>query len=199
MSDKEQLHLSIRYGSLFTWGRPPLPAKVADQLAQLTCDLNIKTVLAVGVTSSTALTALGFGDPCRKIHVICPRGEWGAELAFDPDDFPELPTYDPYLPVDIIVTSDVPTRKHFDLVYIDNDEPFGVGEFEPERLARVILRAWSADVVVLGFCQGFSSPVRLRAELERLGFNFSEISGNSVNRETREAVTQMLAYAKCPS
>lgn len=196
MSDMPMPSLEIEYYSMFLWGRPPMPANVANHLAQLVCDQHVQSVLAVGVTSPTALAALGYSDPSRTIVVICPKGQWGEKYSNDEDDWP--PKFDPYLPVRIRTTADVLTRMHFDLVYIDNDFALD-DDFEPERLARAIQKSWTPKLVALGFCDGFQSPTRLFSELKKMGFNFSEISGKTKNCETRQTSTQMLAYALAPS
>ena len=191
--------LAIRFGSLFMWGRPPLPGDVADKLAQLVCDLKAKNVLAVGTHSATALTALGFGDATRTIYLVCPQGEWGEWYSYEGDEYPDLPNYDLWLDAKIFRTAEIPGKERsFDLVYIDKDYPLATNDIAPERIASIVHRVWSPQTVALGFCEGFYSPTRLRAEFERFGYAFTEISGQITNAETNQIITQSIAYAKRP-
>ena len=199
MSCDKHPHLAIRFGSLFMWGRPPLPEDVADQLALLACNLNAKKVLAVGTHSPTALTALGFGDATRTVYLICPQGEWGEWRLYEGCEDPDLPNDDLWLDVKVIRTADIPGKGHsFDLVYIDKDNPLATDDVVPERISIIVHRIWSPRIVALGFCEGFDSPTQLRAELERFGYVFTEISGQIANAETNQIITLSIAYAKRP-
>ena len=199
MSCDKDPYLALRFGSLFMWGRPPLPGDVADQLAQLVCNLNAKNVLAVGTHSPTALTALGFGDAKRTVYLVCPQGEWGESYSYEGDEYPDLPNYDLWLDAKITRTTDIPGKgRNFDLVYIDKDYPLATNDIGPERIASIVHRVWSPQIVALGFCECFDSPTRLRAELERFGYAFTEISGQITNAETNQIITQSIAYAKRP-
>jgi hypothetical protein len=55
ISDTPMPSLEIEYYSMFLWGRRPMPANVANHLAQLVCDQHVQSVLAIGVTSTFGL------------------------------------------------------------------------------------------------------------------------------------------------
>ncbi len=185
--------LAARYASLFRWERPPLPASCADHLAELVNEKQVKSVLVLGSCCPSVLVAVGFGDKTRVVRAVSVSETWGqsygdfVEDSSSPDDYPR---FDRWLPNSVKISSDLPYRVNFDLVFIDQDYPFE--DAPPEKFAQW-LQGWCPRFVVLGHCEGFSPPISIQNELCSRGAEFEKLRGTKRNLETGQSLEYTLA------
>lgn len=181
--------LSTRFGSLYTWGRPPIPGQAADLLAALANKVRIRSALVLGSCCPSVLTALSYGDPERDIRMIDMQSRWwegyGCFLE-DSDDPVQYPAYDSWLPSKRIyaMTEWVWSPRLGEMIFTDLP---GSSPMVNADLAGV-LTAVAPRLVVMGFMQGRPGPRDLEATLRDGPWDLAEATFQSINCETGETM-----------
>ncbi len=188
--------IAPRYGSLFSWGRPPLPWDLADLI---NAELQTHQVSSVGVTGSicpSVLTAVGYGAPGREINVFAYASRWSEHIGWSNviADSPGMeldhPWSDPYLPV----------HPHF----WDGATPFFRSEalfadlpFDHPcvRLKQQFLREHHYKVILLGFLEGHDGPDDMLRWAEARGYGIAEHRDTLREREKRIELEYRLVVA----
>lgn len=194
--DGKPYWLAQRFGSFFTWGRPPLPPNVADALAAVVNNRSIRSALVLGSCCPSVLTALAFGDYEREIRMIDMESRWWEgyscflEDCTDPEEYPR---YDAWLPSKKILAcmewSWSPRLGEMIFVDLPGNSPL-IGK----DLRRVVSLV-EPRLVAMGFMQNHAAPHELEEALIADGWNSESITGRLRNHETSESLDYRLVVA----
>lgn len=191
--------LAQRFGSLYTWGRPPIPAMAADTLAAVVDHHAVRSALVLGSCCPSVLAALGFGDPERVIRMVDMESRWweGYNSGLDegsPRARAAFPTYDPWLPgKKILALTDWrygPTLG--EMLFIDLP---GESDLVRKDLSNVVRRV-RPRLVVMGFLERYQGPQDLEEYLRQdRAWSLDEERHFVRNHETGERLTYRLVVA----
>jgi hypothetical protein len=195
--DGRPIWLPQRYGSIYTWGRPPMPGQCADTLAAVLNKYCIRSALVLGSCCPSILTAIGFGSPERRIRMLDQRSRWwdgyGAfvEDCDNPDGYP---AYDSWLPHEQISTLMEWSWKPClgEMIFVDL--PGSSRLIDADLVA--VVRSVDPWLIAMGFMENHPGPNELESHLRADGWEMAEETGYLINHETGERITYRLVFAK---
>lgn len=200
-SDGRFYSLDMRYASLYTWGRPPMPGRAAEILASVVDKYGIETALVLGSCCPSVLAALSFGNRSRRIKMVDMQARWIERYyEFMESDVTskerEYPEYNYWLPADhveaMIEWDWSPSLGK--MIFVDVP---GSSRLLPRDLKFVVDRV-RPRIVVMGFMENWPGPIELEEHLRAVGWEMAEALDLITNHETGEYLRYRIVIAVCP-
>jgi hypothetical protein len=187
--DGKLYSMENRFLSLFTWGRPPLPALAADLLASVTDEHKIKSALVLGSCCPSVLASIGFGDSERVIRIFDMQSRWNVGYQFLYEDYEhdsKYPKQNNWLPNNNIYHPQEWSwsPKLGEIIFID--QPWKNPSPSKELDFNVILRAIKPRLIVMGFSGELPGPKDLDKLLIEDQWQIKEYHFEQVSTETDE-------------
>jgi hypothetical protein len=194
-------HIAVRYLSLFSWGRPPLPWGLADKINIALREHDIASVGVTGSLCPSVLTALAYGSPEREVNAFNYKSRWSDGTGWNCvlDDSPgmelDAPRAKPYLPVSSVHFWDGATPFFYSQALFV-DLPF---EHSHVRLKIDHLNGFDHRLLMLGFLDEHDGPVDVLDWAMSKGYEVSEHAEKITNVEKSMSLVYRLKIVRKPA